>query len=257
MLTREGALAARERVAWGMHPDTGQLRYHGGPVQTSPSIYVVFWGFRSDPAHEAQTQTAFLRAVAGSSWLGTVAQYYSTNPIEHITNASAQLRATWYDNVDAVPLAPTDAQIAAEAVLAAEHFAALDSNATYIVDTPQGNSSAGFAQTFCAYHGATVANGVPIAYVDFPYVTDGGRACGAFSVNRGRSGLTDGITIVTGHELAEAQTDPDTVSGWIDWTNQEIADKCLWLNLQNTKLAAGATFPTQPLWSDALPGCAQ
>ncbi|HVA33394.1 MAG TPA: hypothetical protein VNG31_04550, partial [Candidatus Baltobacteraceae bacterium] len=162
-----------------------------------------------------------------------------------------------YDDVHPVPARPTDEQVAAEAVRAAAHFGAFDANASYVVDTPPGNSTAGFGAKWCAYHGTTTRKGVLIAYTNFPYMTDAGRACGANAVNRGRAGALDGVSIIAGHELAETQTDPDAVDGWIDWDDAEIADKCVWLNLKNTSFGAAGTFPTQPLWSNALPGCSQ
>lgn len=237
--------------------DAANLRYHGGPVQTAPSVYVVFWGYRKDPSLQARRLLAFLRAVGASAWISSVVQYYEGDPAEHITETSAQLRGAWYDNANPVPVHPADAQVAAEAIRAATHFRSDDPNASYFVDTPQGNSTAGFGTKWCAYHGAVRHRGVLIAYTNFPYMTDAGRACGANAVNRGAAGALDGISIIAGHELAETQTDPDTVSGWIDWNDAEIADKCMWLNLRNSSFGAYGKFPTQPLWSNALPGCTQ
>ena len=45
-----------------------------------------------------------------------------------------------------------------------------------------------------------------ITYTNLPYITDAGSSCGEDSVN-GSSGTLDGVSIVEGHELAEAITD--------------------------------------------------
>ena len=51
-------------------------------------------------------------------------------------------------------------------------------------------------------------------------------------------------------------TDPQPSTGWTDSSGSEIGDKCAWVSLQNTSFSTG-TFPTQPLWSNAISGCAQ
>ena len=43
---------------------------------------------------------------------------------------------------------------------------------------------------------------------------DVGAACGQNSVNQGQAGVYDGLSILSGHEYAEAITDPFPASGW-------------------------------------------
>src|SRR5581483_5726673 len=49
---------------------------------------------------------------------------------------------------------------------------------------------------------------------DIPYQTDAGANCGQNFVNSGSAGLLDGVSIVGGHEFAEAATDPNPGLGW-------------------------------------------
>src|SRR6185437_3973330 len=59
-------------------PDAaGNLINHGGPVQTAPAVWVVYWGWTSDPNGEQARVNSFLSDVGGSSWLSTVHQYSS------------------------------------------------------------------------------------------------------------------------------------------------------------------------------------
>ncbi len=234
------------------------LNYYGGPVQTTPSIYVVFWGFSgssADPNGEQTRVTNFLNAVGASSWLSTVTQYYQTGP-KYISNVAGQLKGTWVDTTDAVPSSPTDAQVAAESVKLAQHFGVYSENVSYVVATPHGHNTSGFATQWCAYHSTTSSNGSTIPYTNLPYMSDGGTSCGVDSVNSGSAGTLDGVTIVEGHELAETQTDPGAGNGWLDSSGNEIGDKCAWTNLKNTSFGS-ATYPTQPLWSNAVTGCVQ
>jgi hypothetical protein len=67
------------------------------------------------------------------------------------------------------------------------------------------------------------------------------------------NGIFDGWSIVTGHEYAEAVTDPDNYfsnqDGWNDASGSENGDKCAWTNTQNIALG-GRQFAVQPLWSN-------
>jgi hypothetical protein len=250
----------RPRWPAAFRPDFSQsvnqnVKWHNGPVQVTPAVYVVFWGFGTDPSGEAPRLQAFFKAVGGSSWLSTVTQYYQGGNA-HVTNPAGQLAGVWYDNTNPVPAIPTDAQVAREAGLLARHFNAFNPKAAYFVATPVGHDSKGFGKDFCSYHSDLYVNGVALAYTNFPYMTDAGQRCGENSVNNGSAGKLDGVTIIAGHELSETQTDPAN-GGWWDANGNEIADKCAWYDLANSNFGSAGTFPTQPLWSNAAERCVQ
>jgi len=219
---------------------TSNLINHGGPVQTAPKVYVVYWGWTSDPSGEQGYLNNFLSSVGGTQWLSTVNQYGS--------GSNSVLSGTWSDSAS-VPSHPSDSAIQAEAAKAAGHFGAGTSvNVQIVVATPTGHSTRGFGTQWCAYHGAVSSN-PNITYTDLPYMTDAGSSCGANSV---RSNL-DGVSIVEGHELAEAITDP-LLNAWYDGSGAEIGDKCAWVNLSTISTSKG-TFAVQPLWSNSAGGC--
>jgi serine protease len=217
---------------------------HGGPVQAAARVYVDFWGWQSDPSGEQPYLTRFLSSVGGTSWLATVDQYGAGSP-------ASLLAGTWSDPAT-VPASPTDAQIQAEAVAAATHFAVGTSvDVQIVVATPSGHSTPGFITDFCAYHNPVAAQ-PNITYTDFPYTTDAGASCGEDSVN-GSGGTLDGVSIVEGHELAESITDP-LLTTWYDAGYNEIGDKCAYVGLADIPMPGGA-FPVQTLWSNAANGC--
>ncbi|HEY0806543.1 MAG TPA: hypothetical protein VGD84_15835, partial [Pseudonocardiaceae bacterium] len=223
---------------------TGAMSNHGGPVQTAPRVFVDFWGWGSDPSGEQPYLDRFLASVGGTPWLATVNQYGAGS-------GGNLLAGTWSDGA-AVPASPNDAQIQAEALAAANHFGTGNSlNVQIVVATPTGHSTPGFGTQFCAYHGVVAADR-NVTYTDLPYMTDAGTACGLNSVN-GANGRLDGVSIVEGHELAEAITDP-LLNAWFDAGGNEIGDKCAWSGLGNISTTMG-TFAVQPLWSNAANGC--
>jgi len=218
---------------------------HGGPVQSSPRVYLDLWGWTSDPYGMSSYLQSFLSKVGNTSWLSTVHQYSSAG-------YAAPLAGVW-SHAASVPSVPTDAQIQAEAKTAGSHFGVStgDVNAQIVVATPTGHSSSGFGTSYCAYHG--VVSGTSNSYTDLPYMPDAGGSCGAGSVNPGNS--LDGVSIVEGHELAESVTDPK-LNAWYTSSGSEIGDVCAWTGLANVNLN-GTSFAMQPLWSNAANACVQ
>ena len=232
------------------------LTYHGGPVETAPKIYVVFWGSAwngsGDPNHEATLLKNWYTAMGGSHWLNTTTQYTQSGG-SHVGNQTGQLGGSYVDTSNTPPSRPTQSQMGAEAVRAATHFGVKGANASIIVAMPHGVHPSGFGTQYCAYHTSQSGNGGTVSWTNLPYMSDAGSSCGAGSVNS--PGTEDGVTIVGGHEQAETATDPQPNSGWLDSSGSEIGDKCAWINLENNPNAGG--YPTQPLWSNHSSSCVQ
>jgi serine protease len=235
-------LKTRSAAHQAIHPAGSNLINHGGPVETAPAIYVVYWHWTSDPSGEQAYLNNFISGVGGTSWLSTVNQYSGAG--WHPT-----LNGTWSDTAT-VPSAPSDAQIQAEAARAATHFnTGTSQNVEIVVATPTHHSTPGFGTQWCAYHGA-VSSRHNITYTDLPYMTDAGASCGANSVHS----ALDGVSIVEGHEMAETITDP-LLNAWYDSAGSEIGDKCAWVNLHLISTSKGS-FAVQPLWSNRTSSCA-
>jgi len=232
---------------------SGALTYGGGPVATSPVVYLDFWGSQwdSDTNGVEQYMQSLFSGLGDSSdtWSTTMTQYTdgSGNPV---TFSGGVLAGTWVDDSAPAPSSASQADLAAEAQNAAAQFGVSGPDVDIFVVSPSGTSPDGFPNTgFCAWHDWNGTTG----YTNMPYVLDAGSSCGADSVQS----QLDGFSIVGGHEYAEAVTDPEPSSGWTDTSNgEEIGDLCAWQNLQAISLDTGS-FAMQPLWSDNDGGCVQ
>jgi serine protease len=252
------------------------LSYQGGAfdgaagtigVETAPAVYLVFWGaqWASDPSGEASLLLNFFGGVGTSAWNNSVTQYcegvatgtfFCNGAGQAIGNGGGVLAGTWNDNTRPAPRHPRQSDLATEAVAAAVHFgntnAGANTNAQYVIATAHGNSSRGFGFQYCAWHSVTSSAYGDVAYTNLPYITDAGSSCGA---NFNGLGPNAGITMVAGHEFAEAETDPFPNGGWIDSSGCENGDKCAWISsgqgaAANVTFATG-TFAVQSLWSNA------
>ncbi|HET8557848.1 MAG TPA: hypothetical protein VFL58_11130 [Gaiellaceae bacterium] len=252
---------------------TNNLQYGGGiggiGVETAPKVYLVLWGSQwnnNDPSGEEALLASFFSKVGGSSWLASVTQYcqgvssgtvFCNGAGTAAGGGVSFSSAPWHDNASAAPSAPTQSQLAGEAVRAASHFgsttSASNNTAQYVIATATHNSSSGFGTQYCAWHSSTSSSYGNIAYTNLPYITDAGASCGA---NFNGLGAKAGITIVEGHEMAETITDQYPNGGWLDRQGAENGDKCAWISsgqgASANVLLNGTSFPVQSLWSNAF-----
>ena len=229
---------------------TSGLQYGNGPVETTPVIYLDFWGHQWDSDSngvESYMQNLFSGLGASGDTWSTVTSQYADSSGNSPTFHGAVLGGTWVDDSADAPPNAQQQDIAAEADNAAQHFGVSGPNVDIYVMSPSGTQPANFPNAnFCAWHDWD-GN---VAYTNMPYVLDAGAKCGANSVQN----QLDGFSIVGGHEYAEAATDPEPASGWVDSNGEEIGDLCAWDNDQTVGLSTG-TFAMQPLYSNSANGC--
>ncbi|HEY1654591.1 MAG TPA: hypothetical protein VGF86_05730 [Candidatus Tumulicola sp.] len=233
------------------------LTYGGGPVLVKPKMYLTLWGYEAagDPERVAKLLQRYGAHVGASAYDNIYTQYYevSGGKTIHIANPSNQFGGVWNDD-STIPKAPTDEQVAAEALRAVKHFG-YDPNGSYVVATAHNHSTSGFGTSFCGYHSSTQYKKRNVSYTNLPYVPDAGAACGANAIGPapGQSGKTEGVTIVEGHEYAETVTDPMPFSGW-NSVQGEIADMCGVLDIENDPFGT-KHYASQAEFSDATQSC--
>lgn len=252
-------------------PPPVPLQYYGGTVITHPQVYIVYWGgWQSDPANERPYLQSFFASVGGSDWLNTVTQYYGkgytgcgTPPpgyvnclwlrpgFVRIQNPTGILIGILNDPSTPPTLLPsTPVQVfqnalGAEAISMAEQTGNFD--ALYVLAFPTQAYNNYGANGFCGSHGfGTDTAGTFAAFAFVPYVVDAGVSCYGNTANTS----LDGVSVVAGHELAEALTDPQPYDGWVGAARyREIGDQCE--GGKSIQQLNGTSFAVQALWSNA------
>jgi alpha-tubulin suppressor-like RCC1 family protein len=224
------------------------IAYHGGPVLTTPHVYLDFWGpqwVQNPPLKDAggytqqQAQaymTAFFQGVGGSPLMNTVTQYCQgiatgstscppgTPSASFAANPFALLKGVWNDTSPVVltptlPYCDQDCILGAEAAAALNHFAALnngvvDHQGIYAVLTPHGITTSRFPSQYCGYHAYLPYFNMIWSYMPYQpdaVASDGSKLCSGPVGNSNDAfghGWFDGFSILAGHELAESVTNP-------------------------------------------------
>jgi len=277
-LTGANSLFAQNLVDHFVNNDPNQGH---GPVITTPGVFITYWGSDwangfNDPisgqpstAYRTYLETAIQGMVGGifRDWLSTQSQYRNAG------GQTGSLKGTWIDSNDPQNTTPTNVDIYNEVRKSYTHFIGgtlpsnwnsngfpnpFDVNNIFIIAVAPGNGDKNFVAKGgpnCAWHSAV--NYLPFVFL--PYEPEA-LSCGHFKLLQwpGDSfghGAFDGVSIVVGHEVAEAVTDPH-LDAWygISGTDAETGDKCNWKNISNLKLG-GHYYAMQPLWSNQDSKC--
>ncbi len=231
---------------------SGQMQYNGGPVQHTPSVYLVYWGSQwdSDSNGIPQYMSNLFNGLGTSqdNWSTITSQYTDSSGSGPTFNGPV-LGGSWVDDSSPAPASSSQADIAAEADSAAQHFGVAGSpDAQIVVMSPSGTSPDGWPNSgFCAWHDYTGS----VSYTNMPYQLD--APTGSRCPNSALGGKLDAFSIVEGHEYAESLSDPQPASGWVSESGEEIGDLCE-SNFQAVTLPTG-TFAMQPLYSNNDGGC--
>jgi hypothetical protein len=259
---------------------SGNLVSHGGPVETSSTNYLIFWGAfpnttvnvacptcsalppLPDPDYEGLI-SSFFHNVGGTSYYGMLGQYGASN--------SSQVGGEYVDNLNPYPVNTSatvqDSDIQAE-VRRAEAVngwtGGLGHN--FFVMLAPGETecapSLGCSGTdFCGYHetesdlrGAQT----PYEVIPFPENPSLSGLCTVGQSPNGDPAADDAVNIIS-HELFETVTDPD-LTAWWDGAGYEIGDKCAW-TFGNTGLTGsnvtlhGVSFIVQLEYSNRISNC--
>ena len=200
-----------------------EMHYYGGPVQSSPHVYLIFWGKNwelgtfepepgvlVEPAHERETLVRMFNALSGSAYQNILTQYSGD---EKFISSTVEVSPPYIDNrVDAPAFnqyGPSYKGEIKEAIEAneAEHWSATVNSQFVILPAPGTTFE---VNPGCGFHSHIEGTDTVFSYVAPPK-----------SISR------CDFVYVASHEYAEGVTDPFTPEQTA-WRSEggEIADVC-------------------------------
>jgi hypothetical protein len=253
---------------------SGNLTWHGGPVEHNPNVWLIFWGpnWSNDPATEAARNvvTAMFADLGHTRYENVLSQYYDAGG--YINNS---LTSHVFIDSNVPPLDTTncpqpavdDSSLRAEvnAVISLLGNPTNDGNSTYLVFTQGGLQifhpalgcsapSPGPGAPFCSYHLFENTAGEAYAAIPYPYLP--ADCWDGQDPNSSPEG--DALANIAAHEEAQSITDPQ-LNAWYDSVGLEVGGKCNFdfsgAPSGFTRLNNGGRFAIQTLYSNASGEC--
>jgi hypothetical protein len=240
-----GHVPARAAHSSGGNKTTSRVNmtWHNGQIMQSSVTEAVFWGTSwsnsSFVGDKISGLDSWYSGYDSSHYAGTTTEYNGTNG--YVT-ASSTYNGHHIDTNAAPSGAPTTTQVINEV---ASQITNPVPNGYYpvYVDTPRGNTG------YCAWHSYGTINGVPVQFAFF-FNLDGDPGCDPQDSRATHSQGLEALANGSGHELAEAVTDPRN-GGWYDRQGAENGDKCAWtFGAPYVTFSNGSTWKIQGEWSN-------
>ena len=217
------------------------MLFHNGQVMTNSTTHAIFWGTSWDPVGDKITgMDAWYGGFGGSHYAATTTEYKGTNGF---VTTSSTYTGHDVDNSQAPSGAPSTTTVLNEVATVIKNPVANGYYPVY-VDQPRGNAG------YCAWHSYGTVRNVPVQFAFF-FKLDGDRGCDPQDTSGLHSQGLAAIANVSGHELAEAMTDPRN-GGWYDRQGAENGDKCAWtFGAPLVTFSNGSQWKIQGEWSNA------
>jgi hypothetical protein len=211
---------------------TTALNYYGGPLITTPTIYIIWYGnWNQSNGSDTPAGQQLIRDWASN--IGGTPHYNLNTSLSvpaYTITGNVNFTPTANEIVDggtSTSLSDTDIRNIVDRNVGGNKLP-YNSNGVYFVITSSNvTASSGFCTQYCGWHTyGTVGAGK----VRYSFVGNAHRclnACAAQSTSPNNNAGIDGAISVLTHELEEANTDPD-INAWLDSRGYENADKCAW-----------------------------
>lgn len=221
---------------------TPPISYHGGPVLSTPTAYLVWYGNwnQANGSDTAAGQSIIRDFIYGLN----NSPYYQTNASYGTPTGMVSRGSEYIDNYSqGTHLSDAAVQNVVTTAIASGKLGLPDLNGVYFVLTSSDVSErSGFCNKYCGWHTANTISGTNIKYA---FVGNANRclnACAAQTVGPNGNAGVDGMVSVIAHELEESNTDPNPNTGWADSNGAESADKCAWTFGGNLKGPTNAEY---------------
>jgi hypothetical protein len=226
------------RAARGNNPD---MTYHGGVIMRSTVSEAIFWGstWASYSGDKMTGLDSWYSGFSNSNYANTSDEYTGSN-------GTVGPVVTHDGHVVDTTAAANGSSTAAIVSEVCKEITSPVSNGYYpvYVDVKRGNAG------YCAYHTSGSCHGVTVQ-VAFFFNLDGDPGCDPQDTSGLHSQGLAALANVSGHELSEARTDPDSPGAWYDKKGQENGDKCAWtFNVPLVSFTNGTQWKIQGEWSN-------
>ena len=209
---------------------TPPITYHGGPLISTPTIYLIWYGNwnqanGSDTPAGQQVVRDFAGSIGGSPYFLLNTTYNAGGTIitgavnfggEATDTGSAGTRLRDSSILNIVNNAISSGKLPYDA-----------SGVYFVLTSSNVSEQSGFCTQYCGWH---TAGNATAGHVRYSFVGNANRclsACAAQTTSPNGNAGVDGMISVIAHELEEATTDPD-LNAWYDSGGAENADKCAW-----------------------------
>jgi len=204
---------------------TANMTYHGGKIMPTATTKA-FWRGASWATYTGDKITgmdSWYTGFSGSHYEATVSEYTGTNGS---AGSSPTTYQGHYVDTNAETSNGSTSAVLAEvcsAITASGTVIDQSGNGYYALysDQPRGNAG------YCAWHSAGTCSGKAIQFAFF-WKLDGDAGCDPQDTSGMHSQGLAAIANVSGHELAEAMSDPASPGAWYDSRGSENGDKCAW-----------------------------
>ncbi|MGZ5252581.1 MAG: hypothetical protein ACXWCE_20360 [Caldimonas sp.] len=228
---------------------SANMTYHGGKILPTATTKAIFKGssWASYSGDKITGIDAWYTGFSGSHYAATVKEYTGTNGSSDSSNTAHQ--GHYIDAGAETSKGRTSTVLTEVCNALAASGTVIDptGNGYYALysDQPRGNAG------YCAYHSAGTCGGQAIQFAFF-WKLDGDAGCDPGDTSGQHSQGLAALANVSGHELAEAMTDPASPGAWYDSSGAENGDKCAWtFGAQLVQFSNGSWWKIQGEWSNA------
>lgn len=210
---------------------TSAITYHGGALIRTPTVYIIWYGNwnqanGSDTPAGQQIVRDFVNSIGGSPYFN-INTSYSTGSYT-ITGGVSNGGETTDAYSRGTRLTDANIQTIVNDAITSSRLPYNANGVYFVLTSSDVNERSGFCTKYCGWHTA----GTPSAgHIRYSFVGNANRclnSCAAQTISPNSNAGVDGMISVIAHELEEAVTDPDPLSGWADAGGAENADKCAW-----------------------------
>jgi hypothetical protein len=224
----------------GSNPD---MTYHGGVILPSVVSEAIYWG----PSWSNSTFVGDKITGLDSWYTGFNNSNYAKTSDEY-TGSNGQVGPSVTHNGHLIDTSTAANGSSTSAIVAevCKEIKSPVSNGYYpvYVDVKRGNAN------YCAYHSYGSCSGVTVQ-VAFFFNLDGDAGCDPGDTSGLHSQGLAALSNVSGHELSETRTDPDSPGAWYDRRGSENGDKCAWtFNVPLVTFSNSTQWKIQGEWSN-------